>query len=251
MAIDYDTLTTETAPSQIAKVIRASIIDGRLAVNERLPTEPELAARFGVSRPTIREALKRLAAQNLIRSRRGPTGGTFVIGPSLEDAQENLAATTRMLVSVGHLTISGITEARSRLESVCLGLAAERRTDEHLRDLGKELELQRRLDLSDVEFCASDVRFHRILVDASGNFLLQFLMTAVVEALQPVANLIVFRFRDRKEIIGHHQMILEHLRRRDGEGAVRTLEEQMAYLREMYLQAEAAQEEKRPARGGD
>jgi GntR family transcriptional regulator, transcriptional repressor for pyruvate dehydrogenase complex len=251
MAIDYGTLTTETAPSQISKVIRTSIIEGRLAVNERLPTESELAARFGVSRPTIREALKRLAAQNLIRSRRGPTGGNFVNGPSLKDAQENLAATTRMLVSVGRLTISEITEARLQLESVCLGMAAARRNDEHLKGLEQELEIQRRLDLSDVDFCASDVRFHRTLVDASGNFLLQFLVTAVVESLQPVANLIVFRFRDRKEIVGHHQGILEHLMRRDAEGAVRTLEEQMAYLRKMYVQAEAAQEEKRLARSGD
>ena len=64
--------------AEIAAELRDAILSGALATEERLPGEQELAERFGVSRPTIREALKRLAAQNLIRSRRGPTGGTFV-----------------------------------------------------------------------------------------------------------------------------------------------------------------------------
>ena len=60
--------------------------------------------------------------------------------------------------------------------------------------------------------CATDVRFHRALVDAAHNDLLSFLMTAVVEALQPVSNLITFRMRDRRRIIGHHQAIGPSLR---------------------------------------
>ena len=62
--------------ARIAAQLRDAIVAGDLASDERLPGEQELADRYGVSRPTVREALKRLAAQNLIRSRRGPTGGT-------------------------------------------------------------------------------------------------------------------------------------------------------------------------------
>ena len=57
----------KSLPDQIATAIRESIVSGVLAVDERLPNEAELAAQFGVSRPTVREALKRLAANNLIR----------------------------------------------------------------------------------------------------------------------------------------------------------------------------------------
>ena len=49
---------------QIAKSIRDAILEGRLKVDERLPTEEELAQKFGVSRPTIREALKRLLSES-------------------------------------------------------------------------------------------------------------------------------------------------------------------------------------------
>ena len=70
---------------QIAEQLRAAIVDGRFKIGERLPTEDELAQRYGVSRPSVREALKRLAAQNLVRARRGPTGGNFVIKPSFNE----------------------------------------------------------------------------------------------------------------------------------------------------------------------
>ena len=71
-------LTTQSLARQIAEQLRDAIVAGRLGADERLPGEEQLAKQFGVSRPTVREALKRLAAQHLIRSRRGPTGGTFV-----------------------------------------------------------------------------------------------------------------------------------------------------------------------------
>ena len=90
MAINFQPLVAESLAKQIAENIRNAIMDGSLKVDEKLPTEEILAKKFNVSRPTIREALKRLAAQNLIRSRRGPTGGTFVNCPSQEDLRSSL-----------------------------------------------------------------------------------------------------------------------------------------------------------------
>jgi DNA-binding FadR family transcriptional regulator len=235
----YVPVQKDTFPSQIARQIRAMIVDGRLAVNQRLPTEQELAAQFNVSRPTIREALKRLAAQNLVRSLRGPTGGTFVNAPSVEEEMDHLASVSTMLGSVGDITIEEISDARQHLEMLCVRLAAERRTEVQLEALRREIEIQEMLDLTDVDFCASDVRFHRTLVDATDNALLRFLMAAVVEGLQPISNLIVFRYRDRKEIVRHHRLLLDHLMRRDSEGAATVIADQIEYLREHYLNAQA------------
>lgn len=250
MSIAYGSITTETLAGQIAKLIRTSILEGKLAVDERLPTEEELALRFGVSRPTIREALKRLAAQNLVRSRRGPLGGTFVNCPSIEDAKEGLAALTTMLVSVGAFGMPEIIQARHQLELICVRLAAEHRTHQHLDAMRREIETQRDATLTDVEFCASDVRFHRAIVEAAGNPLFGFLMTAVVEALQPVSNLVVFRFREREEIIRHHQNIYAALERRVADEAGVALIEQMTYLRERFARAQEWRETKdREAQG--
>lgn len=78
-------LSRKSLSVQIADALREAIVEGRLEVDARLPSESELAARFGVSRPTVREALKRLAAQNLIRTTRGTQGGAFVARHGWED----------------------------------------------------------------------------------------------------------------------------------------------------------------------
>ncbi len=238
MAIKYELQITATLPQQIAESIREAIVEGRLEVDERLPTEEELAERFGVSRPTIREALKRLAAQNLVRSRRGPTGGTFVHRPSLEEYASTLANATTLMVSIGEFSLTDITEARHQLELICCRLAAEHRNQAHLAEMKSELETQRNAKLSDVDFCASDVRFHRAMVNATENPVLQFVMVAVIEALLPIANLMVFRFRERELIVNQHQHLYEALKARDGDAAVEVLNEQFTYLREKYAEAQ-------------
>ena len=113
MTIKYKIQVTESLAKQIAENICSAIVEGRLEVDERLPTEEELARRFGVSRPTIREALKRLAAQNLIRSRRGPSGGTFVNKPSLKEQWSSVANAMTLMVSVGEIGLAEITESQT------------------------------------------------------------------------------------------------------------------------------------------
>lgn len=237
MAIKFEPLVTESLAKQIAENIREAIINGSLKVDERLPTEEELAARFEVSRPTIREALKRLAAQHLIRSRRGPTGGTFVNRPSQDEVRLNLTNAMTLLVGMGEFNLTDIAETRQGLETLCCRLAAERRTDAHLVALAVELDIQRDPKLSDVDFCASDVRFHRVLADATDNALLKFIVLTVIDALQPVANMVVYQFRERQRLVSQHESILAALQARDADSAIAALNEQIADLGEKYAQA--------------
>jgi GntR family transcriptional regulator, transcriptional repressor for pyruvate dehydrogenase complex len=237
MPVEFESVVTVSAARQIAESLRAAIMDGRLKVDERLPTEEELAQRFKVSRPTIREALKRLAAQHLIRSRRGPAGGNFVSSPAPEEAAQSLANAATLMVAVGDISLDAMATARLELEVVCCRLAASNRTGEHLDTMRRELKSQRDPALSDEEFCASDIRFHRALVDAGGNALLQFLMHAVVEALQPVSNMIIFRVRDRQAIAGFHERILHSVESRNAETGAAALADLAAYTRERYREA--------------
>ncbi len=237
MAIKFEPLVTESLAKQIAENIREEIVKGSLKVDERLPTEEELAARFEVSRPTIREALKRLAAQHLIRSRRGPTGGTFVNRPSQDEIRLNLTNAMTLLVGMGEFNLADIAETRQGLETLCCRLAAERRTDAHLVALAVELDIQRDPALSDVDFCASDVRFHRVLADATDNALLKFIVLTVIDALQPVANMVVYQFRERQRLVSQHESILAALQARDADSAIAALNEQIADLGEKYAQA--------------
>lgn len=238
MAINFQPLVAESLAKQIAENIRSSILDGNLKVDDQLPTEEVLAEKFKVSRPTIREALKRLAAQNLIRSRRGPTGGTFVNRPSQADLRSSLTGAAMLMVSMGEFSLSEIAEARRELELTCCRLAAVRREKEHLQTMAEEIQVQKNPATTDVDFCASDVRFHRAMVDATGNPVLQFVMFAVIEALQPATNLVIFRFREREKILAQHERIYASIKARNADVAEETLAEQMNYLCEQYAQAQ-------------
>ena len=238
MSITYEPIVTASIAKQIAEQIRESIMDGRLKADDRLPTEHELAKQFEVSRPTIREALKRLAAQNLIRSRRGPSGGTFVNRPSEEEVRSNLTTTMTLLISLGEFDLNQIVEARHELEVMCGRLAAERHEQRHLDAMAAEIEIQGDETLSDEDFCASDVRFHRALVDATGNPVLQFLMCAVIEALQPVENMVIVRYRDRDKIIRQHEKILKAIAAGDAGKTEARITRQMHYLRAQFALAQ-------------
>ena len=233
MSISYEPLKNQSLAKQIADKIREAILVGHLKVDERLPTEEELAVRFEVSRPTIREALKRLAAQNLVRSRRGPTGGTFIKRPSPEEARTALANSATMMVTLGEFDIDAITEARREMEKLCLRLAVSRRTQEHLDRMAAEVEMQQQ-EISDEDFCASDVRFHRALVDAAGNPVLAFNMVTVIEALQPLMNMIANRTRERRVVIGHHRALLEVLKTQSLPDAEQALDALIDYLSAQY-----------------
>ena len=232
--VSYGPLMTASLAKQIAEQIRESITDGTLKADDQLPTEEELARQFEVSRPTIREALKRLAAQSLIRSRRGPTGGTFINRPSHEEVSSSLTTATALLVSLGEFKVPEIMEARQELEVLCVRQAAVRCEQAELEAMAREVEVQRLASTSDEDFCASDVRFHRAIADATHNSVLKFVMFTVIEALQPIENMVVFRVRERDVIVRQHEDILAALRVGDAEKAAGAIQEQTAYLRERF-----------------
>ena len=227
-----------SAGHQIAEEIRALILGGRLLVDERLPGEQELAARFGVSRPTVREALKRLAAQNLIRTRRGATGGSFVNRITWSEAHEQLVTTATLLMTVAPVSPDAVAEARLTLLTACVPLAAKRRRPEHLEAMGAEVQVQRDPGTSDEEFCASDVRFHRALVEAADNPLLSFQMAGVIEAIQPLLNMITYKRRDRAEIAVRHERLCGQLKARDAKGVIGELRELSDYTARLVGEAQ-------------
>lgn len=228
---------------QIADQIRQAILDGTLEADERLPTEDELAMRFGVSRPTIREALKRLAAQNLVRSKRGPAGGTFINRPSLSELSENLASTTTLLAGLEAFSFAEVLQTRRELETLCCRLAAQQRTEEDLARLQEELDIQADPGLSAEDLCASDVRFHRAIANATGNRMLSFVMHAVIESLQPVANMVSHRYRERTLIHQQHNDLLNALRDCNADAAMQAVNTQLDYIEQLCSRVQA---EKQP-----
>ncbi|MEO0913120.1 MAG: GntR family transcriptional regulator [Pseudomonadota bacterium] len=210
---------------QIAEAIRTAILDGTLRVDTRLPSETDLAQQFDVSRPTIREALKRLAAQNLIRTTRGVTGGAFVNRMSWAEAEDEMVTQTTLMLTLHSVDFETASAGRFALERAALPLALQNRTERDIESLGGDIARQKDPALTDEQFCASDVAFHRRLIAAGRNPLLTLSASAAVSAMQPLMNMLTYKARDRAEIARFHARLLDALITRDRTAAETILSE--------------------------
>src|ERR1700761_4110394 len=152
------------AAELVAAGLRRQIIRGELAEGDALPPESELMARFGVSRPTLREAFRVLESENLINIRRGARGGARVQPPGREVAARYAAFT----LEYRGVTLRDVYDARAALEVPSVGRLALDRTEQDLAVLADALDRQ--------ETVAGDVHesirlhgdFHTLLVRLAG-----------------------------------------------------------------------------------
>nr|WP_166417083.1 GntR family transcriptional regulator [Cochlodiniinecator piscidefendens] len=238
---------TRDLSAQIAQAIRDAIVSGELIVDERLPSEAELSTQFDVSRPTVREALKRLAAQNLIRTQRGATGGAFVNRLRYEEAYGQQITTSTLLISMNEVDFETACEARFAMERACAALSAARRNGDHLATMRAEIHRQGQPGLSDEAFCASDVAFHRALVDGADNPILSYQLAGAVEAIEPLMNMITFSARDRARIVELHTCIADAIEQGDGAAADQALSELTIYTSELGRTALAQRKNRAPS----
>lgn len=155
---------------QVAEQLKEKIHSGELEAGTRLPVENDLAASFGVSRSTTREALRVLASQNLIVTSRGVGGGSWVAHPSTDQVADYLTATFGLLLGSDELDADNLLEARRLLEAPGARLAALRRTDEHLDSLQASLHQAESLDTG--ESFEPNRCFHLTILEAAHNPLL-------------------------------------------------------------------------------
>ena len=119
------------ASEMIVDQIRLLIRDGSLKPGDRLPAERELGERFGVSRVTVREALRGLEANGMVTIKVGARGGAFVTAPTSARLSEGIID----LLSLSELTDKEVTEARQILELGIIPVVCERATEEDIADL--------------------------------------------------------------------------------------------------------------------
>lgn len=197
--------------AQISQALQDAILSGVLPADERLPSETDLAEQFSVSRSSVREALKRLAAQSLIRTQRGALGGAFVNRLTFDAAHDQQVTRETLLLSMNDVSFSKACEARFAMERTCLSFAVARRSEETIQDMKVELTRQIQDELSDAHFCASDVAFHRALIKGTDNPVLEFNASVAVCAMQPLMTMITYTKRSRAKIIILHGRLLDAL----------------------------------------
>jgi GntR family transcriptional regulator, transcriptional repressor for pyruvate dehydrogenase complex len=211
--------------------IEADLAAGRWALGERLPAERALADELGVSRSSVREAMRVLEAMGIVRTAvgSGPDAGATVV----DRPAAGLGAAVRLHVASGTLAVRDVVETRVLLETWAVRAAADRTGGDARTDvLAEAHDLLDRMDdeaLSPGAFRELDASFHVLLVRLAGNVLVEAVMTGLRGAIesyvaQGSAGLPSWE-RTARRLRAEHRDVLSAVVAGDGEGAARAVQE--------------------------
>ncbi len=223
---------------RIIEHLRGEISSRRLRPGDRLPPETDLARSLGVSRPTVREALKVLESQNVLSSSTGPTGGTFVEAIDGVGVAEYLKDSISLLLDVDELTLPELWQAREITDIPAAELAAARRTDQDVFVIEKTVDMDEHKEGVAI---VSDISFHRAVAEASKNRMLSLFASSIHMTLRTLAERSIIPEDVLPEVKRisqqQHRLVFEAIANRDGATAAARMREHLQLSYGVYEQA--------------
>jgi len=208
----------------IVEQIRALMRQGQLKPGDRLPPERELCERFGVSRVTVREALRMLESSGLVQIRVGAHGGAFVTAPS----GDRVGAGLTDMLTLSAISAADVTEVRMILEIGIMPLVCERATDQDIADL-EEICQRSEAALASGEYSMDySLEFHTRIAQATHN-------PAVVMLVESFRGPIHMSLQQAREVAPQmgdlgtreHERLIEAIRHRKPEAATEIMREHL------------------------
>jgi GntR family transcriptional regulator, transcriptional repressor for pyruvate dehydrogenase complex len=235
-------VAVELAPMQVPKAsdvladeLRERILRGEFPEGTALPPERELVTRTRMSRTTVREALRILEVQGLVRIKTGRAGGAFVQRPG----QESIASSVSLLIRGRHIRMKALLETREAIEPACAQLAATYRTDSDVETLERANDAISVDTGSLADFLQANVDWHIAVAVASHNELLTGFMSSLSRAIYASTDNKGFIDADvRRATLQAHRRITEAIRDQDPEAAVRRMKRHVHAYAESVLEVE-------------
>jgi DNA-binding FadR family transcriptional regulator len=219
-AITLGPVDVPKAPDVLARELRERILSGELQEGAALPAERELVKQTQMSRATVREALRILEVQNLVRVKAGRAGGAFVQRPSTA----SMASSVTMLIRGRQIKLADLMETREALEPFCAELAALKRTPSDLSTLDRANTAIADPDAELSRFLQANLDWHVGVAVASHNELLIGFMTALSQAIYAGTENAAFIDESVRAVTARaHKSITRAIRDKDAEAAGRRM----------------------------
>ena len=213
-------LKVPKASAALAEKLKQSILSRELPEGHRLPSERELCDQYELSRTSVRDALRSLELQGLIATKPGRGGGSIVRWRSADYVRRSI----EMFIRGEQITLGAVIEVREILEPIAARLAAERRTDEDLVQLGRCHALMETSRPNSAAFLRANVDWHLAIAKASGNQLLATFLTAISQPIYDGTNHTVFDTDEVRALTSRaHEKIMSAVVSRDGDAAERRM----------------------------
>jgi GntR family transcriptional repressor for pyruvate dehydrogenase complex len=219
----------EKVASRVARQIVRDIVERDMQPGDPLESESGMLARFGVSRASLREALRILEIQGLITIKPGPGGGPSLAAVDSSD----FGRMATLFFQVKRVTLGAVLEARLVIEPVMAGLAATRH-DPALNDRLEAVVAQHYNTASDTEWIATTQEFHELVCSMSGNPLLNLLALALKDIYTDRVKGYVFPEENRDHVRTTHGKIAKAIVRGDAKTSERLMRDHMAKLAEFF-----------------
>jgi DNA-binding FadR family transcriptional regulator len=218
----------------VAAEIQRHIQREGLGPDDFLGREEDLAAEFGVSRPTLREALKLLASGNLIRASKGPGGGIFVALSAEDGMRRSLSDSIAMMLDTGAATLAELLDVRLLLEVPLAGRAAYQADGALVERLHEAVRAEAAAHPDDVEaLAAADRELHRTLAEAGGNRMAQALTGWIFEVVQPSLMEALHGAVVHSAVVEQHEALVAAVAKGDAARAERAMKDHLLYLRDV------------------
>jgi GntR family transcriptional repressor for pyruvate dehydrogenase complex len=218
----------------VAEAISAEILDllrhKQLNPGDKLPPERELAEMLGVSRPSLREALRALSIMKIIKVRQGD--GTYVSALRPEELVEHL----EFVFMLDDSTMLQLFQARKIVETGNVSLAAQHITDEELAALRACLEKSERSVDDPEAFILADIELHEIITHAARNPLLERFMASISTLGRASRKKTSQMTRVTESAVQHHRQIVAALEARDPQAAAAAMLSHLEYIEKAYVQ---------------
>jgi GntR family transcriptional repressor for pyruvate dehydrogenase complex len=230
--VEFRRIRTPRAFEEIADQIRKELSDRRLRAGDRLPPERTLAEQFGVSRNTLREALRSLENAGLLRLQKGATGGAFV----RESTGDAIITGLRDMFHLGAISPEHLTEARVLIESIVVRAACERATAEDIEALNANILSAEGATRAKIDFydqAAIHLEFHRIIARATKNPVMVIVMEALIDVMQHFIRAI--GQQRNPWVIPSRRRFMKHFEAGDSDKAVAEMEQHLDRLNRHYL----------------
>jgi GntR family transcriptional repressor for pyruvate dehydrogenase complex len=221
------------ASEQVAVQIQHYVQNEGLAPGDFLGREEDLAVEFGVSRPTLREALKLLSSGNLIRATKGPGGGIFVAHTAEQGMGRSLSDAIAMMLETEAVSLHELLDARVLLEVPLAGLAAYQPDEETLARLRKAVEAAAAAPDDIAVVAETDAEIHRTIAAASGNRMIQALTNWIFEVLQPQLREVLEPAVVHLALVEQHEALVSAVEKGDPARAERAMKDHLLYLRDV------------------
>lgn len=227
--VDLGALRIPKASEVLANELKDRVLR-RLPVGAVLPTERELISSLGVSRMTVREALRILEAEGLISVRPGRKGGPVVQRPGDRGIAKSLAVS---LYFEG-ATFADLLETRRFLEPLCARLAAERATPDDLQAM-RESNTRYRGLLHDHEACIlENLTFHMLIANASHNTVIRLLVNSLKNLVYQCTADLGLSMELREAVLEVHERIVDAIEERNADLAQRRMEKHLLANEEVF-----------------